>query len=275
MSYFEGYYYKHQKGGDTVAFIVGFSETNAFIQVITNDVSHKFFYPLSAYRGGKVIRIGNCTFSQSGIELNIDQDNIRITGRICYANLTPLNYDIMGIFKYFPMECYHSIVSLHHTLSGSLYINGHVIDFTGGTGYIEGDRGTSFPKTYTWIQCNSFEAKCSVVASVASIPFMGLRFNGCICVVYHQNKEYRLATYLGVKILHCGCHGLVLRQGKYRMEIAVASQAGHSLLAPDNGKMARTIIERAACNARFRFYRDKTLLFDLKSDGGASFEMEM
>lgn len=37
--------------------------------------------------------------------------------------------------------------------------------------------------------------------SVADIPVMGLRFTGIIGVVLWRGKEYRLATYLGAKVV--------------------------------------------------------------------------
>ena len=63
----------------------------------------------------------------------------------------------MGFFAYFPfMQCYHEIVSMSHSLNGSLNFS-EAIDFSGGEGYIEKDWGTSFPKEYVWIQSNNFE----------------------------------------------------------------------------------------------------------------------
>lgn len=39
------------------------------------------------------------------------------------------------------MECRHSIFSLTHTVSGNLTVNGRVLGFTDGVGYLEGDKG--------------------------------------------------------------------------------------------------------------------------------------
>jgi len=269
--YFEGFYFKHRIGNDTVAFIPGCSNDAAFIQMITNNTSHNFIYPLKEYVKGEIIKIGGCEFSKTGIRIDIQKDRMNITGQIRYTDLTPIKYDIMGFFKYFPMECRHGIVSMHHRLEGELCINGDLINFTGGTGYIEKDSGTSFPKTYSWIQCSDFEEKCSVVVSVADIPFMGMHFKGCICVVCHRNKEYRIATYLGVKIIRCDDKTIILKQGKYRLEINLSDYDAQKLLAPVRGDMTRTIHESAACPAQFRFFIKNHPLFDFKSPG-ASFE---
>ena len=47
-------------------------------------------------------------------------------------------------------------------------------------GYMEGDRGHSFPRGYTWIQSTDFGCAASVMLALAEIPLAGLRFTGCI-----------------------------------------------------------------------------------------------
>ncbi len=152
--------------------------------------------------------------------------------------------------------------------------NGQEIDFTGGKGYIESDRGVSFPSSYLWIHANDFSCPCSIMAAVARIPFCGFHFQGCICVVHYQGKEFRLATYLGVKIICCTSSRLVLKQGSKRLEIDLHGQEGYQLAAPSRTGMNRDITEAAAVPARFRFYQKETLLFDLFSQQ-TSFEYEM
>lgn len=271
MRKFNGLYFKHQKDGHTAAVIAGISDDHAFIQVITSRDSYYFKYPLPNYKPGDVIIIGGSGFSKDGIRVNIEQDGVSILGEIKYKNLTPLRYDIMGPFKYLPMQCRHKILSLHHRLSGGLTICGETIDFDNGIGYIEGDSGTSFPKSYTWIQCNDFPEKACVAASVADIPFAGFHFRGCICVVHLNGIEYRMATYLGVRIIRCDEKRIVLSQNKLRLEIEIDAGSGHKLLAPQKGKMIREIRERIVCGARFRFIKNGEVVFDGHSKN-ASFE---
>jgi len=265
-------YYKHQKNEHTISIIAGISVRNhAFIQVITNSESYYFNYPLSACKPGETLMIAGNIFSADGIKININESNVSIYGEIKYTDLTPIKYDIMGPFKYLPMECRHKISSLHHRLGGGLSFNGKYIDLSGGTGYIEGDSGTSFPKSYSWIQCNDFTEKACVTVSVADIPFAGLRFQGCICIIYFNDTEYRLATYLGVKILCCDENRIILKQGNLRLEIEIDTGTEHKLIAPSRGKMVREIRERIVCGARFRFMRSGETLFERHTQN-ASFE---
>jgi hypothetical protein len=269
---FDGMYYKHQKCGHTVSLIAGASSNDhAFIQVITNERSFYFRYPPRKYKPGKVIAIGSNTFGEDGIKVRIEENDISICGEIKYTGHTPLSYDIMGPLKYLPMECKHKITSLYHKLDGYLTIDGKTIDFTGGTGYIEGDYGTSFPKSYAWVQCSDFPEKTSIVASAADIPFAGTRFWGCFGVVYHGGAQYRFATYLGAKILVYNESRLILKQGKSRLDIEIEEGKGHKLIAPVKGEMVRQIGERIVCGARFRLIKNGKVLFDGHSKN-ASFE---
>lgn len=260
-NYFEGYYYKHQKGNQTLCIIWGRAGSERFIQVITNDFSEKV-----PYTKGNI-------FSTEGIILNIHTSRLSLSGKIRYRELCPIKYDIMGPFKFFPMECRHGIVSMYHRLDGKIVLNGEEIDFTGGRGYIEKDSGHSFPSSYAWIQANDFSEPCSIMASVASVPFCCFHFQGCICVIQYRGKEYRLATYLGVRVISCTSKRILLKQGKYRLEIRIKNSNGHELSAPRNGKMERNILENPSCPAEFTFYIGEKVVFYLHSQH-ASYEYE-
>lgn len=264
-NYFEGYYFKHQKGNKTVAIIPARADNRGSIQIITNEKSYNYIFPEISL--GKVIEIGNCRFSKSGIIM----DTKSVSGRLAYSGITPISYDIMGPFKYFPMECRHGVISMGHSIMGGLTIEGEYYDFNGGTGYIEKDSGCSFPEEYMWLHSNSFEQECSIMASVATIPFAGIEFLGCICVIFYMGKEYRLATYTGVKIISYSERELVLLQGKFRLVVEVNSNASSPLYAPKNGKMANIVHESNSASARFRFYENNEIVFDMQSSN-VSFE---
>jgi len=279
--YFEGWYYKHQANADvtggnkSLAVIPGRAADSAFVLVITENKSYHIPYPLSEYhKDSGLLCVGGNTFTSSGISLDIQRPELNLSGDIMYTDLTPINGDIMGPFRFFPMECCHGVLSMNHFLRGEVIMDGEMFNFTGGKGYIESDSGRSFPKWYTWVQCNAFDADCSIMASVARIPFYGLRFWGCICVVWLSGREYRLATYKGVKILRCQKGAIELKQGRYRLIISIDENAGQKLPAPQSGKMSRFIRETLSCPAHFRFMDGDSCLFDGRSDF-ASYEYMM
>jgi len=273
-SKFEGWYYKHHANGKSLALIPGRASDGAFVMAITDDRSYHIPYPLIDYHKSDILKVGGNSFSPDGISLDIHHPELTLTGEIAYTDLTPIHGDIMGPFRFFPMECSHGIVSMNHNLCGAVTLNGEMQDFAGGKGYIESDSGRSFPEKYTWVQCNDFKQGCSIMVSVAKIPFYGLKFWGCICVVWLNGREYRLATYKGVKILHCKPDAIALKQGKYRLDITINPHTGHQLPAPRLGKMNHIIRESVSCSARFRFFEGENCLFD-EASSCVGYEWEM
>lgn len=274
-AYFEGWYFKHQKGSNTLALIPGVqmdSQGNrgAFIQVITQEQSYHLPFPISDCRIGEKhlsVQIGDNYFSKRGVRLQIHRPELQLEGCLRYGRFTPLAYDIMGPFCAVPfLQCRHGVLSMRHTVEGCVRLNGRTLCFHGATGYIEKDRGHSFPQRYLWTQSNGFgKADCAVMASAATIPMLGTQFDGCICAVMAGGREYRLATYLGAKIAHSGPDGLVLRQGRDTLEAYLDKGAPQPLKAPQGGGMSRTIHENAACSMRYRFTRGGRTIFELES----------
>lgn len=280
-NFFEGWYFKHQYNGKSIAFIPGINvdekgERYSFIQIITDENTYNINYDYKDFYVNKdklEVKIAENIFSKEGICLNIINEEISIKGSLQYKDITPIKYDIMGPFSIFPfMECNHGVISLYHEVSGSLKINNREEDIRKGRGYIEKDWGTSFPKTYMWIHSNDFyNEKISVMVSIADIPFLGTEFKGCIAVVYYKGKEYRFATYNGVKILKYNKDSLIIKRGKYKLEIDIKENNPQELLAPNKGAMSRIICENISCKARFKFYENKKIVFDLESNN-TSFE---
>lgn len=168
---FEGWYFKHQKGDDMVAFIPGRAVSGDFIQLISREGARQFqVSDLTVCNG--MIQADRCWFSSQGCHIELPG----ISGEIVYGPLAPLCSDIMGPFRFFPMECRHGVLSMAHTLQGSVRMDGYVHSFEGGLGYVEKDSGTSFPRSYLWMQCNDFPSACSIMISIAHIPFCGSSF---------------------------------------------------------------------------------------------------
>lgn len=274
--YFEGWYFKHQSKELSISFIPGINinrngDKYAFIQIITENKSYNINYDYKDFSISKdklTIKIKDNIFSLSGVIVNIKNKDINIKGRLIYKNITPIKRDIMGPFAHLPfMECFHGVLSLNHNVEGSLFINDKEFKFNEDKGYIEKDSGTSFPDKYLWVQSNYFKNNdISVMVSIANIPFLGFKFMGCIAIVYYEGMEYILATYNGVKIISYNEKGLIIKKGKYRLEIEIEELHPQKLLAPNGGEMIRTITENISCNARFKFYKGKNLIFNLDSD---------
>lgn len=289
--FFEGWYFKHQMEDKVFVLIPGINidrngRKNAFIQIITNDNSYCVNYSFLECKINSdklYVKIGSNIFSKKGIRVNINTKEICLQGTIRYGTLTPIRYPVMGVFQFIPfMECHHDIISMYHRVQGSLVQNGKSITFDNGIGYLEKDKGSSFPKSYLWLQCNRFlKEKCAIVVSVANISYLGINFKGCFCVIHYNGIEYRFATYLGVRIITCNEKEICLRQGNYLLKIQYSSGLekkvileqlsiknkvlSYKLFAPSQGGMTRVIKEQHACLARYELYFGNRLIFDLKS----------
>ena len=215
-----------------VAFIPGKAESGAFIQLISQEGARQFEISNLTVRDS-VIRADGCWFSRQGCHISLPG----ISGGITYGPFAPLGSDIMGPFRFFPMECRHGVLSMAHTLQGSVIMDGHLHSFDGGLGYAEKDSGTSFPRSYLWMQCNDFPEPCSIMVSIAHIPFCGCSFRGCICAILYQGREYRLATYRGVKVQSFSPEHICLSQGRVLLELDMApSYVGHPFVRHSAGR---------------------------------------
>lgn len=251
-NYFEGWFFKHSSEDLNIAFIPSIAIVNkqkeCYIQVITNTFSHTFHFPYPEFKACKhslYIRIKNNIFCEKKVILNLKDDELTIIGELNYSDFTKLNKNIMGMFKNFPfMECKHDIFSIKHFVNGNIKINGNEFNITNGKGYIEKDFGYSFPTKYLWIQCNDFMNKnISFFFSMATIPYLGISFKGLICSLIYNNKEYRFATYNFSKIKSVRKNKIILKKGKYILEIIFSNRNSHNLQAPIKGRMDRQIIE--------------------------------
>ena len=277
-NYFKGWYFKCSTEDKTIAFIPAFhknhNKKSASLQIITDDSAFNLPFNSLAYSENPLsVKIGNCFFSEKGLRLDIQNKNLDIKGALRFYELSPIRYDIMGPFSYIPfMQCKHSLYSMKHRIRGQITINGKQLDFQNGTGYIEGDCGSSFPKEYIWTEC-SFE-NGALMLSVADIPMLGFNFKGIIGVVLINGKEYRIATYLGAKAVYIGDNTVIIKQGDYLLTAKLIKTNPLPLYAPLKGKMDRTIRESASSKAYYRFsYSGKTLC-EFTSNK-ASFEFEM
>lgn len=267
--YFEGWYFKQQGSDGVLSLIVGKAvgpkQENAFLQVLTPQLARYIPYPISDYyadEDGPFIRLGNSYFTQSGILLEHREPGFSLTGELTFGALRPISGDIMGAFAHLPgMECYHGIQSIRHTLHGKVLLNDRCLNFDEGRGYLESDRGHSFPKRYLWLHCNDFSfPDCSLTAAVAEMAYGGIQFTGCIIHLYFNNKEYCFATYYGIRIVKNRKNHLIVEQGPYRLELRYHADHFGKLTAPTGGEMGRTVYESVSGTIDLHFYKDDVLV---------------
>ena len=160
MGYFYGWYFKCQSQGQTLAVIPAIHQSGGrrtcSLQVITEEEVRRAEFPGEVFRKkGRQILMGGSRFGERGIILDVHEPGLEIRGRLKFGALTPLAYDIMGPFSLVPfLECRHSVLSMKHSVRGTVDFNGRTYGFEGAEGYWEGDRGHSFPREYIWTHCS-------------------------------------------------------------------------------------------------------------------------
>ena len=264
--YFEGWYFKmvSADGAAILSVIPGISlsqhgeQQHAFIQIIDGKTAETSYYtyPIEDFTFSKkefAIRIGDNYFSQDKLILNLKDDSTSIAGLVTMSDqvyLSPNNKKkIMGWYRFVPfMQCYHGVVSLNHSLEGTLVKDNISYDFSNGVGYIEKDWGKSMPSEWIWMQTNSFTAEnSSFMLSVATIPWLGSSFTGFLGFFLHDGKVQRFGTYTHAKLYREPSHSdtikLSITNKNYTYLIEThRSQAG-MLKAPVHGSMDRRIAE--------------------------------
>ena len=264
-NYFEGWYFKLvDAGGNHIwSVIPGISyskDTHSFIQVIHAQTGKTYYqrFPIESFKFEKKefrIEIDSNFFSDRHLALDFQCEDLKITGELTFGGIQPFpvrlfSPGIMGWYSFVPfMECYHGVVSMHHSLHGSLKVNESTLSFDGGRGYIEKDWGRSMPTDWIWMQSNHFDLdpKVSFMLSVARIPWLNGHFPGFLSFLQLQGKVYRFATYNGSKVASLNVTQevvkVVLRNREHVLEVEALRQDGGMLKAPRHGAMDREIQE--------------------------------
>ena len=292
--YFEGWYHKLvSKTKRSIVIIPGMyrsgEEENefSFIMIFDGNSGEVHFERFSydhfvSKTNAYDTEIGKNHFSKNKINLDIKSGSFSIKGAVNFSGITPwpvtlLEPGCMGWYSYLPiMECYHGILSMNHSLSGELSINGENINFNSGLGYIEKDWGRNFPQSWIWVQANHFKkGKVSLSASIAKIPLLGTRFAGFIVGLLINDKLYRFTTYRSAKIVNIKKNSdeieWVLKQRDLTLSISIIiGKKSGMLYAPDQLDMVEKVEEHLDSSVKFKLQEHQQVIFEDESDYAAT-----
>ncbi len=276
--FFEGWYYKitDRSGKRTAVFIPGISkytkDRHSFIQFFhTEQLNRDYFrFESDSFKSDYNhlgVTIDRSSFSSDSIQVEIDQGK-KISGDFKFTNLIRwpvllFSPGIMGFFGVLPfMECYYDLISTKGAVTGKLKIDDQIIDFDGGSVYIEKNWGSSFPSEWIWLQANRFNTETvGITFSYATIPFLGTSFKGLVCGLSIGKKFYKFATYNGGKVLSLDISDhsvkVLLRKGSLYLEIEAQRIDGAYLPYPTITGMNGTIYESISGNMKALLYRLK------------------
>ena len=210
---FENWYFKlvDEKKEQTLGLLIEIQSTKqgkeVTIQVVGNVVHEEIcvHYPLESVKSRETeIQIEDNVLGLEQITLNIKKENFHLKGELIlnhHKRLTPSFWTpgLMGPYKYLPfLESYHEVISLDHTLMGSLWLNGNKIVFDEGKGYIEKSWGKTTPNVWLWAQCNQFKNKdVALMIGVARLPIF-FDYYTCFAIpIYYKDQLEIFSNYKG------------------------------------------------------------------------------
>ena len=211
-SYFEGWYFKVVVPARNLAyaFIPGVSygadgSGHAFLQVLDGVAATSAYheYPTVDFQPATdrfALDLAGHYFSAE--RLRIDLPELQLDLQLLKPHPwhpRPLAPGIMGWYGFVPrMQCYHGLVSYHHQLAGAITVAGQTFDAAGGVGYTEKDWGSGFPDAWVWCQSNHLSGTtrpASLMASVASIPWLGSSFTGFLATFLLEGELHLFTTW--------------------------------------------------------------------------------
>ena len=212
-NHFENWYFKlvDSKKENTLGILVGVQTSRqgdeVFIQVIGSEINDNICvnYPLQSVKSKETeIQIGDNYLGLQQMTLDIQKEGFKLKGEIIFSNHKEIKQSLwipglMGPYKYLPfLESYHEVVSLQHTLMGSLWINDKQINFNEGKGYIEKDWGKAFPNVWLWAQCNHFKRQdMALMIGVARLPIF-FDYYTCFAIpIYYKDQLEIFSNYNG------------------------------------------------------------------------------
>ncbi|MER2064217.1 MAG: tocopherol cyclase family protein, partial [Alkalibacterium sp.] len=292
--YFEGWYVKatDPEQDFTLALIPGialFNDEESFVQYNLfykgKTLSGKITFPVEDFtvvNEPYSILMPRFVLSENGVKAHLNDEKNDLLVDLTFGDFLPLEQSIylpsiMGPFEYIKMPCSHDVVSMQHIVSGTVVINGEKISLSKGKGYIEKDRGSTFPSEYVWAQTNTFNENSNVsfFLSVAAIDLKLVDFTGNIAVFHDGTKEHRFATYLGSRAevnIDPDRQGYMVRLFDPRKSLTVKVSLLNSdeLIAPMNDSMDYAIKETVKADIDLIFKKKNKKPIYLSSESGAA-----
>ncbi len=260
-NYFEGWYYKVVDATQNIAYAVipGVSlndeDPHAFIQVIDGARQRSSYhrFDLSSFECNPkkhYVRVGESIFSEHLLQVQLPD----LTCSLTATQWSTLPYQwhrpgIMGWYAYIPtMQCNHGLGSMDHRWSGDLRLHNQTYSLKDADGYVEKDWGSSFPKSWIWTQCNTFEhpSPLCIFASVAHIPWRGNHFIGFLGAIYIDGQIEIFSTYTNAKrTTTIDDHQVTIlyRKRNKFLKISATKAPGAELISPISGAMRGKVNE--------------------------------
>ena len=256
------------------------------IQVMGNIIDEEIciYYPIESVKSEEEeIRIGDHILGLNQINLNIKKEDFELKGELILNHHKRLKQSLwtpglMGPYKYLPfLESYHEVISLQHSLTGSLWLNEKQIVFDGGKGYIEKDWGKSMPNVWLWAQCNHFKRKdVALMIGVARLPIF-FDYYTCFAIpIYYKDQVEVFSNYNGGHLSklyrHKGYVHLIITQKNKILDIKIYGSDEKSCMTSKSSHKIRDVYACDAAKIEVSITENEQIIFE---EVGTLCELEM
>ncbi|MBU3805138.1 MAG: tocopherol cyclase family protein [Candidatus Cellulosilyticum pullistercoris] len=250
--------------------------TEAFLQVVGNQINENICvsYPLESVQSKDTeIQIGENHLGLQQMTLNIQKGDFTLKGEISFSGHKPLKQSLwipglMGPYKYLPfLESYHEVLSLQHTLMGSLWLNEKQITFNEGKGYIEKDWGKAFPNVWLWAQCNHFKRKdVALMIGIARLPIFFDYYTSFAIPIYYNDQLEIFSNYNGGHIAklyrYKGYVHLIVTQKNKILDIKIYGSDEVSCVTSRSSHMIRDVYACDTAKIEFSITENGNVIFE-------------
>jgi tocopherol cyclase len=189
--------------GDNPSCIIQIQDGNSGETTIIEVDTEEFFASKKEFN----VSVGKCRLSEKGLELMFCSGGIKLCGSIQFGKFEKYpksltSPGIMGPLSFNPfMTIHHAIISMNHIANGDININGKLYKLQNAKGYIEKSWGRFYPKSWTMIQCHTFNVENTSIFFVAApATLQSKTIQGMLCFLKIGDKMYNLSMYKGAKI---------------------------------------------------------------------------
>lgn len=289
---FENWYFKlvDEEKEITLGILVEMNTTKkgkeALIQVMGNTINDEvcIYYPVESVKTGEEeIQIGDNVLGLNQIILNIEKEDFGLKGELALNHHKRLKQSLwipglMGPYKYLPfLESYHEVISLQHTLTGSLWLNNKQIIFNEGKGYIEKDWGKSMPNVWLWAQCSHFKRKdVALMVGVARLPIF-FDYYTCFAIpIYYKDQVEIFSNYNGGHLSklyrYKGYVHIIITQKSKILDIKIYGSDEKSCMASKSSHKIRDVYACDAAKIELSITENGQIIFE---EIGTLCELEM
>lgn len=222
MELFYGWYLKQENRNEAVSVVISKYKKSGKIQVITKDKVYLF-----------ETKVSKGVFNKKRLVLHLENGRDVINIRLKFSKYK--TFSGCGRLLCCILPHRHEVLSMQHRADGIIKINDKIYEFSKSNGYMERFGGYSPTKGMFW--SHSFLKNYSVMAVVQTMGVAGGQLHTCKAYIMGREKNYRICTCLGARIISYTKSRIILKQRKLLLIITILDNNKIHYELMDNKRM--------------------------------------